>query len=201
MSKPGKSPFCNSCEKCAVNNGKPVHGDGPVPAKVMFVGEAPTSSAQRVGIPFPPQLGTAGATLQSWLHYLNLKREEVYITNVVKCPRIGHVEGSSFENQVRVCVQWLDHEIREVAPKLIIALGGIAQKRFSSRELQGWQYSTFSDVWDRYPGAGQRKVHNGIIYFSCLHPSWAGVTLGKQPAKDKLILGYLDELHQILDTL
>ena len=166
MLQPRKSPFCNPCEGCVVTNERPVPGEGPVPAKVMIVGEAPTSSAQAIGRPFPPLLGAAGDTLESWLDYLHLHREDVYVTNVVKCPRRGRAESSSFDVQARVCTQWLDREIGEVAPRLVIALGSIAQKRFSGG-LPGREYSMFYKIWGRYPSAGQCKERHGIIYFTC----------------------------------
>ena len=120
----------------------------------MFVGEAPTSLAQFEDRPFPPRTGTAGGILQSWLDYLHLNRDEVYLTNVVKCPVKRRVLNSTFDQQVRVCTQWLDQEINETRSKLIVALGEIARKRFSNG-LPGRNYSVYSDVWEKYPSAGK----------------------------------------------
>lgn len=138
------SKICILANGCGVSQQKFVPGDGPVPARVMFVGESPTLFAQTVGMPFPPSEETddAGGILHSWFVYIGLDRSEVYVTNVVKCPRrqdnaverMGLARkypalnplNSPSDEQFRACAPWLLDELRQVSPKLVVILGGVA---------------------------------------------------------------------------
>ena len=200
MQRASNYQCCDASQGCIVTKENPVPGEGPVPADVMFVGEAPTSSAQTQGRPFPDDIGSAGHYLQSWFNYLGLNRDEIYVTNVIKCPKRRGVKAPTFDAQANACWRWLDAEILRVKPKLVVALGETAQKRFCG-QLPGSHDSVYGRIWDRYPSAGSRKVRSGITFYSCLHPSWLNGPLGRNPVKDEVILRYLDEIRQILDSL
>ena len=185
-------------------------------AKVMFVGESPTPVAQTLGRPFPPLEGIddAGGILHSWFDYLGLDRSEVYVTNVVKCPRrrdravermglarkhpLLYRLDSPSDEQFGACARWLSDEIRQVAPKLLVTLGGVAQKRFTSRELPGDEASFFR-VWDSYPGRGQCKEHRGITYFTLDHPSSAAAGGRIDGNTPNWFIARLDQLRRLLE--
>jgi len=118
---------CTSCaarEKCK----GPVPGDGPLNARVMLVGEAPGETEDEGGRPFT---GRAGMELERYLREAGLKREEVYITNLVKCRPPGNADPTP--ETIDACApRWLEREIAEIEPEIVVTLG-----RFSSRYLTG----------------------------------------------------------------
>lgn len=123
-------PQCINCSlyeeryKVVVGTGNPV-------ADVMFVGEAPGFAEDKRGIPF---VGKAGRLLRSgWIPKLGLRPADVWITNVVKClPKSGAKLGKPDDEQIAVCSLWLEKEIEEVKPKMVVALGGFALRILST---------------------------------------------------------------------
>ncbi|HVA40707.1 MAG TPA: UdgX family uracil-DNA binding protein [Candidatus Binataceae bacterium] len=122
----------NGCRRCtlwkATTQGVP--GEGAVPARLMLVGEAPGDSEDLQGHPF---IGPAGAILDRALKDAGLGRDSVYITNAVKHfkfeprgKRRLHIKPSAGE--IEACHWWLGEELRLVAPKLVMALGGTAAR-------------------------------------------------------------------------
>jgi len=77
-----------NCTKCSLHKtrNKPVIGDGSVDAKIMFIGEAPGRNEDLQGLPF---VGRAGKILDELLDSIDLKRDEVYIANILKCRPTG----------------------------------------------------------------------------------------------------------------
>ncbi len=121
-----------SCRRCTLwkNATQGVPGEGPAPAEVMLVGEAPGDSEDLQGHPF---VGPAGAVLTRALHDAGMERQTVYVSNSVKHfkfeprgKRRLHIKPSASE--IEACHWWLDEELRLVAPKLVIALGGTAAR-------------------------------------------------------------------------
>ena len=87
----------------------------------MFIGEGPGFEEDRQGRPF---VGPAGQLLTKMIRAINFTREEVYITNVVKCrPPENRVP---FENEVEACRSFLEEEIRLVNPRILVPLGHCA---------------------------------------------------------------------------
>ncbi len=122
----------SECRRCtlwkATTQGVP--GEGLAPARLMLVGEAPGDSEDLQGHPF---VGPAGAILDRALQDAGLGRESVYITNAVKHfkfeprgKRRLHIKPSASE--IEACHWWLSEELRLVAPKLVMALGGTAAR-------------------------------------------------------------------------
>lgn len=102
-----------------------VVGAGNLNADIMFVGEAPGRNEDLQGIPF---CGAAGKNLDKLLNIVGLKREEIYIANVLKCrppenrdPLPDEIESHS---------PWLLRQIREIKPKVVCSLGNYATKFF-----------------------------------------------------------------------
>jgi DNA polymerase len=122
----------NECKRCSLwkSATQGVPGEGPAPAALMLVGEAPGDSEDLQGHPF---VGPAGAMLDRALQDAGLSRQTVYISNAVKHfkfeprgKRRLHIKPSASE--IEACHWWLAEELRLVAPKLVMALGGTAAR-------------------------------------------------------------------------
>ena len=108
---------------------QPVPGDGNAEAEIVFIGEAPGRSEDEQGRPF---VGAAGKFLAEMLKEINLKREDVYITNIVKYRPPGNRDPLPEEKAA--CREWLSEELNLISPKLIIFLGRHAMNNFFPAE-------------------------------------------------------------------
>lgn len=117
------------CRRCPLwkNRSKPVFGEGPPDAKIMLIGLGPGYYEDREGRPF---VGAAGKFLNKLLESAGLKREEVYITNVVKCYL---PENKATDEEVRACTPYLDKQIEIIDPEHIVGLGNTAAEYLSKK--------------------------------------------------------------------
>ena len=102
-----------------------VPGNGNPDADIVFIGEAPGKSEDEKGIPF---VGAAGKFLDEMLELINKKREEVYITNIVKYRPPNNRDPLPEEKSS--CREWLLEELKIISPKLIVFLGRHAMNNF-----------------------------------------------------------------------
>lgn len=102
-----------------------VPGDGNADAEIVFIGEGPGRDEDIQGKPF---VGAAGKFLNEMLQTINLKRDDVYITNVVKYRPPNNRDP--LPQEVAACYPWLFEQINLIDPKLIILLGRHALERF-----------------------------------------------------------------------
>ena len=102
-----------------------VSGDGNPEAEIVFIGEAPGRSEDKEGRPF---VGAAGKFLTEMLVVVNLKRENVYITNIVKYRPPNNRDPNPEEKSS--CRKWLLDELKIISPKLIVFLGRHAMNNF-----------------------------------------------------------------------
>jgi len=111
------------CTRCALHQGrnKIVFADGPPDARLMFVGEGPGADEDAQGIPF---VGKAGQLLNNMIVAMGLRRDEVYIANVVKCRPPGNRTPEPVEGNT--CSPFLFRQIDVVRPQVIVALGATA---------------------------------------------------------------------------
>jgi len=111
------------CTRCALHVGrhKIVFGDGDPAARLMFVGEGPGADEDAQGLPF---VGKAGQLLNNMIAAMGLRREEVYIANVVKCRPPGNRVPEQEEGAT--CTPFLFRQIDVVRPKVLVALGATA---------------------------------------------------------------------------
>ena len=111
------------CTRCALHKGrnKIVFADGDPHARLMFVGEGPGADEDAQGLPF---VGRAGQLLNNMITAMGLKREEVYIANVVKCRPPGNRTPESEE--ANTCSPFLFRQIDVVRPEVLVALGATA---------------------------------------------------------------------------
>jgi len=145
------------CTRCALHKGrnKLVFGDGSPAARLMFVGEGPGADEDAQGLPF---VGKAGQLLNNMIAAMGLKREEVYIANVVKCrPPNNRVPEP---DEGATCSPFLFRQIDVVRPEVLVALGATAAT---------WLLGT------RQPLAGLRgRVHavRGTKLIVTYHPAY-----------------------------
>lgn len=111
------------CRRCVLSKTRRniVFGVGNPEADLMFVGEAPGGEEDRLGEPF---VGPAGRRLDMWLETLGLRREQVYIANVLKCRPPGNRDPRPQE--IAKCSPFLHAQIRAIEPKVLVALGRFA---------------------------------------------------------------------------
>jgi DNA polymerase len=102
-----------------------VFGDGSPAASIVFIGEAPGKMEDKVGLPF---VGASGKFLAEMLASIKLKREDVYITNIVKYRPPNNRDP--FPAEKESCRQWLEAELNLIKPKLIVFLGRHAMNTF-----------------------------------------------------------------------
>jgi uracil-DNA glycosylase len=113
------------CERCPLSEtrNRVVFGAGNADADLMFVGEAPGAEEDRQGLPF---VGRAGAFLTELLEGIGLKREDVFINNVILCRPPGNRDPQPEE--IDSCRPWLEQRIELIEPRVICTLGNFATK-------------------------------------------------------------------------
>jgi len=113
----------DGCTLCALSKSRthPVFGDGRETAELMFVGEGPGRVEDRMALPF---VGPAGKLLDRLLKNIGIEREDVYITNVVKCRPPDNRDPEPVE--LRTCGPYLQAQFEIINPRIICALGRVA---------------------------------------------------------------------------
>lgn len=115
---------CTKC-KLASTRKKAVPGEGPANAKIMFIGEGPGFHENEQGRPF---VGAAGKFLGDLLASIGMRREEVFITNVVKCRPPQNRDPEP--DELKACNDYLDRQIEMIDPKVIVTLGRFSMQKF-----------------------------------------------------------------------
>ena len=147
-----------TCKKCDLHKERKnaVPGEGPLDAKIMFVGEGPGQNEDEQGRPF---VGAAGKFLTELLESIGLKRSDVFITNIVKCRPPNN--RAPRKSEIEACNPYLQSQIRLINPRIVCALGSPA-----IMTLMGDEYSA-----SRFHG---RPVANGeITIIPMYHPAAA----------------------------
>jgi uracil-DNA glycosylase len=147
----------NACKRCDLYKTavRAVPGEGPEDAEIMFIGEAPGWNEDQQGRPF---VGAAGKFLDQLFASINLKREDVYIANVIKHRPPNNRDP--LPSEIEACRPWLDAQIEIIRPKMIVTLGRHSMARY-------------------FPNASISKIHgtgiksNGVIYYAMYHPAAA----------------------------
>jgi len=132
---------CNACD-LSKQRRNPVPGSGGFKKKVMLIGEAPGFYEDIKGEPF---VGAAGKFLDELLKIAGLSREDVFITNVVKCRPPNNRRPT--EQEVEKCSHFLDEQIEILKPKFIITLGDVALKYMLKKlKLKGKKLSEIHSI-------------------------------------------------------
>lgn len=119
---------CNKCKLCK-NRTNTVFGVGNPNAKIMFIGEGPGADEDLQGEPF---VGKAGKLMNEAFKGLGIKREEVYIANIVKCrpPNNRNPE----KDEAIACMDYLRNQVMLIKPEIIVLLGSVALKNILGEE-------------------------------------------------------------------
>jgi len=146
----------SGCTACRLSQGRTqvVFGVGNPGADLMFVGEGPGYHEDKQGEPF---VGAAGQLLTRMLGDIGLAREDVYIANVVKCRPPGNRDP--LPDEIEACKPWLDGQIRNIDPRVIVTLGNFATRFMLDRQV------SISRV------RGQRFDVNGRTVVPTFHPA------------------------------
>jgi uracil-DNA glycosylase len=128
------------CTRCdlALNRTNTVFGTGDPYSPLVLIGEGPGENEDATGLPF---VGRAGKLLDDILAAVNLTRQDVYITNIVKC-RAAVEEGGRLKNrqprtgEIRACNPYLQGQIEAIKPKIILCLGGPAAKTVIDKDFK-----------------------------------------------------------------
>ncbi len=145
------------CTRCPLARGRTraVPGEGPENAAVMFIGEAPGFHEDKSGRPF---VGAAGRFLEELLADIGMRREDVYIANVIKCRPPGNRAPTSTE--IETCKPYLDKQIELLQPHIVITLGRFSMERY-------FPAAKISAIH------GRPKKIDGILYYPMYHPAAA----------------------------
>jgi DNA polymerase len=171
-----------SCRLCPLfsSRTRAVPGEGDKGAELMFIGEAPGRDEDAVGRPF---VGRAGQLLTKIIEAMKWRREEVYITNVVKCRPPDN--RTPLPAEVEKCSPYLVRQIELIRPKVIVTLGKVATDFFiPGRMSMGERRGKFVD-------------HQGIRIMPTFHPSYVVRNEGNQEIKKmvwrdmKLVMEFL----------
>lgn len=167
------------CTRCKLHKGRTnlVFAVGNPRAKLMFVGEGPGADEDEQGIPF---VGRAGQLLTKMIEAMGLKRDDVYIANVVKCrpPNNRNPEPDEIES----CMPFLKKQIELVQPKVVVCLGKFAAQTVLKTEV------TISKL------RGHFHERDGITIMPTFHPAY----LLRNPAMKKFAW---EDLKQVMEKL
>ena len=144
---------CNKCKLCNSRNNI-VFGVGNKNAKIMFIGEGPGADEDAQGIPF---VGKAGQLMNKAFEGIGLKRDDVYIANIVKCrpPQNRNPE----KDEAEACIDYLRNQVMIIKPKIIVLLGNVALKNI------------LGDEYGITKVRGNWIERKGIWYMPTFHPA------------------------------
>jgi len=125
--------ICSKCNRCRLHENRTniVFGEGNPQTDLMFVGEGPGSNEDRLGRPF---VGKAGHLLDKMLKAIDLTRDEIYITNIVKCRPPGNRNPE--ESEIEKCLPYLRWQVKIIKPKIIVSLGSISAKELINEDIK-----------------------------------------------------------------
>lgn len=144
------------CQKCPLSAGRKnvVFGEGAPQADLMFIGEGPGFDEDMQGRPF---VGKAGQLLTKMINAMQFSREEVYITNIVKCRPPQN--RNPLPEEAAACLPYLKRQIELINPKVIVVLGAVPLKFLLNKTGIMRQRGN----WDTY---------NGIKVMPTFHPAY-----------------------------
>ena len=151
------SEICN-LKKTAINT---VVGDGNENANIMLIGEAPGAEEDKIGKPF---VGAAGILLNKMLNAINLKREDIYITNII--PWRPPNNRTPTNDEILQCLPFVQKIIEIVKPNLILLLGATSAKAILNSNLS---IAKLRGEWHEYQSINLKKKVNCLVTY---HPAF-----------------------------
>ena len=167
------------CKKCKLykNRNNVVFETGNKEAKLMFIGEGPGADEDIQGEPF---VGKAGKLMNMAFEAIGLKREEVYIANIVKCRPPSNRNPE--EDEANACLDYLRNQVILVKPQIIVLLGSVALKNILGKE--------YGITGSR----GKWIEKKGIMYM----PTWHPAALLRDETKK---IDFIRDLEKVMEKL
>ncbi len=146
-----------TCDACTLSKERTqaVPGNGSTDADIFFIGEGPGFYEDREGVPF---VGRAGALLNRMLDGIGIRRDDVYVTNMVKCRPPNNRDPLPAE--IESCKPFLDEQLNMVRPKVIVTLGRYSFSKFFPGEAIS-------------RARGKPRSWNGLVVYPMYHPAAA----------------------------
>ena len=146
-----------ACPRCALSKTriKAVPGAGDPQADIVFIGEGPGYNEDQQGLPF---VGQAGKFLDELLASIDLRREDVYIANVIKCRPPNNRDPQPGE--IEACAPWLEQQLDIIKPRMIVTLGRFSMSRYFKGQTIGRIH-------------GQAREIDGVVVVPMYHPAAA----------------------------
>lgn len=168
-----------NCQRCPLHETRQnlVFGEGSPQAEVVFVGEAPGADEDRQGRPF---VGRAGQLLTKIIEAMGMKREEVYICNILKCRPPEN--RNPLPGEILMCEPFLVRQLEAIAPKVICALGTFAARTLLKTEVPITVLR------------GRFHDYHGMAVMPTYHPAY----LLRNPSAKKQVW---DDVQQIMERL
>jgi uracil-DNA glycosylase len=167
---------CKKCKLCQ-NRTNVVFGTGNKNAKLMFIGEGPGADEDIQGKPF---VGKAGKLMNMAFEAIGLKREEVYIANIVKCRPPSNRNPE--DDEANACLNYLRNQVILIKPEIIVLLGSVALKN-----ILGKEYGITAS-------RGKWVEKKGISYM----PTWHPAALLRDETKK---IDFIEDLQKVLQRL
>ena len=145
-----------NCQKCKLCKDRIniVFGTGKKNADIMLIGEGPGADEDRIGEPF---VGRAGQLMNMAFEAIGLRRDEVYIANVVKCRPPSNRNPEA--DEANACLNYLRNQVMLVKPRIIVLLGSVALQNILGKE---YKITASRGNW---------VEHKGILYMPTWHPA------------------------------
>ncbi len=167
------------CKKCSLSNTrkKVVFGEGNIHARLMFVGEAPGHEEDIQGCPF---VGDAGMLLTKIIESMGMKREDVYICNILKCRPPQN--RNPLPEEIPLCLDYLYKQIEYIKPEIICGLGKFASQTLLNSNIS---ISKLRGNWHSF---------RGIRFMPTFHPAY----LLRNPKDKKLVWQDMKKIMELL---
>ena len=166
---------CKNCRECSLweTRTNVVFGVGNQNAEVLFIGEGPGANEDAQGVPF---VGRAGHLLDDMLEIIGLKRDDVYIANIVKCRPPENRDPLGVEQDA--CIGYLRRQVALLRPKIIVCLGRIAAMRIIKPDFKITREH------------GQWFEKNGFQMMAVYHPRHCCAIRAAGPSRLKISRAY-----------
>lgn len=155
-----------NCTKCSLHKTRihPLLGDGNVNAKIVFIGEAPGYHEDRQNKAF---IGASGKILDKLLMSIQLNRNDIYITNLLKChPPQNH---DPTEEEIKACIGYLFDQLKIIQPIIIVSLG-----RFAVQQIFNFLHLTYNSISEQHGQIFKINASYGpVIVIPMYHPATA----------------------------
>lgn len=177
---------CKKCRLCQTRNNV-VFGTGNKQADLMFIGEGPGADEDLQGEPF---VGKAGKLMNMAFEAIGLKREDVYIANIVKCRPPSNRNPE--DDEAMACLNYLRNQVILVKPKIVVLLGSVALKN-----ILGKEYGITAS-------RGKWVEKKGILYL----PTWHPAALLRDETKKidfikdlKLVMEKMQQINSLVNSI